>query len=149
MRKTHFSSLMIEYLMKQTDDMNKETSGPKLSYVKFVGWNETRWNSMLMMMRSVIPCIHLVGCFFGALILPYFFIFGALVSALGTNSHFYVMSTCFDECENVFHKFQFHFLFLSMASFQYLHSNLQGINVFSRTYKNLFFNKKLVGKTSM
>ena len=116
MRKTHFSSLMIEYLMKQTDDMNKETSGPKLSYVKFVGWNETRWNSMLMMMRSVIPCIHLVGCFFGALILPYFFIFGALVSALGTNSHFMSCPPASTNVTTFFTNFNFMLYFYGFIS---------------------------------
>ena len=57
--RTHSSDLMISYLKLVTDEMNKNTSGilddsEVLTYVKFVGWNETRWNSMFMMFKSII-----------------------------------------------------------------------------------------------
>ena len=59
--RTHSSDLMISYLKNVTEELNKNTSGilddgerKVLTYVKFVGWNETRWNSMFMMFKSII-----------------------------------------------------------------------------------------------
>ena len=54
--KTHVSSKINEYLLKETNKLNSfATEGnPKVAYVKFVNCNEIGLNSCLMMLRSII-----------------------------------------------------------------------------------------------
>ena len=51
---THKSSLNIQRIKKACGDLEKSADGPKVSFAKIITPVETRWNSVLMMIRSIL-----------------------------------------------------------------------------------------------
>ena len=51
---THKSSLNIQRIKRACGDLERSADGPKVSFAKIISPVETRWNSLLMMIRSIL-----------------------------------------------------------------------------------------------